>query len=752
MSWPHAQEYNEAIQNPRICFHDADLKQGTVKNNAMGIPVAISGGFASVYQLTTPAGKWAIRCFIREITDSQRRYLEISEALNTLRLPYTVPFEFQQTGIRVGSRSYPIVKMQWIKGELLGDYVAKNVFNQKLIANLADKWAKLIIDLRTSKLAHGDLQHGNVVIVNDEIKLIDYDGMFVPSLKGMRSNEVGHPNFQHPRRNETDFGLYTDNFSAWIIYASLRILAISPEIYSFSRGLGRDECLIFSREDYLNPSTSAIFSDLRIHQNDTIVSLAQQITNFLVLAPKDVPHLDATAFSQNVIANLDTTGSEWWRDHIKEKSLIGKTTQSLTNIAVDFGSLRKVQREMIGAIVASSISFTANRAGYAGLSIYIIIQFAIIIIVERRLRHYFRLSPTGSARERHLQEFYFKDEEIKEKKTRLKQANVMISNFEQQEKKHAAEMQKSISELTAVQGAEIKKIYSDQALARAQLMIRKKGITIDEDRDMRAAIEQITLQLSNVQSQIDNLNSQKEDLHKETLKKERAAIMDRFLASNSISEAAISGIGTYYKSRLLYHGIANAADVTYAKVRKVSGIGYTRATTIVAWRETLELKYQRRLPDQISPILLLDIDNKFLASKAELDTKLESLQSALTNSRRRVTQIYEARRNQLANEEKVINEMDKSGVAAINIKYSEKIITLRSSFEQKKLNSRKVIHNTRDSINNLEDEIRRLQNWKREVGTPVKQIYDDAFTFPKYVYSVLSTLLKKNSDKENTSI
>ena len=56
MSWPQAQEYNEAIQNPNTAFLDADLRRGTVRQNKLGLPKAISGGFASVYEVTTPTG------------------------------------------------------------------------------------------------------------------------------------------------------------------------------------------------------------------------------------------------------------------------------------------------------------------------------------------------------------------------------------------------------------------------------------------------------------------------------------------------------------------------------------------------------------------------------------------------------------------------------------------------------------------------------------------------------------------------
>ena len=39
MLWPQSQEYNEAIQNPKICFKDPELKAGQAVTNALGMPI-----------------------------------------------------------------------------------------------------------------------------------------------------------------------------------------------------------------------------------------------------------------------------------------------------------------------------------------------------------------------------------------------------------------------------------------------------------------------------------------------------------------------------------------------------------------------------------------------------------------------------------------------------------------------------------------------------------------------------------------
>jgi thiamine kinase-like enzyme len=42
--------------------------------------------------------------------------------------------------------------------------------------------------LNRAGVAHGDLQHGNILVANGKPKLIDYDGMYVPALRAYPDN------------------------------------------------------------------------------------------------------------------------------------------------------------------------------------------------------------------------------------------------------------------------------------------------------------------------------------------------------------------------------------------------------------------------------------------------------------------------------------------------------------------------------------------------------------------------------------
>src|SRR5665213_3526879 len=263
MGWPTPQDYNEAVQNPRLSFADSDLRTGQPELNQLGLPRAIAGNFACVYKIQNGGQRWAARCFNSEVSVQQRRYEVISTYLAKAAIPYTVQFIYIPMGIKVLGRPYPLLKMQWVDGESLISFVGRSIGYPDTLVSLAKVWARMMADLQEVSIAHGDLQHGNVLVVGDQLRLIDYDGMFVPGLAGEQSNECGHRNYQLPTRTGWHYGPYLDNFSAWVIFVTLVALAVHPELWTKYRG--GDECLIFRKEDFLQPERSTIWSSPEIN-------------------------------------------------------------------------------------------------------------------------------------------------------------------------------------------------------------------------------------------------------------------------------------------------------------------------------------------------------------------------------------------------------------------------------------------------------------------------------------------------------
>ncbi|HEY6195759.1 MAG TPA: hypothetical protein VI504_12020, partial [Candidatus Eisenbacteria bacterium] len=260
MSWPTMSDYQEAIQNPGNCFSDSALKAGTPALNALGLPQPVTGGFCSVYQVASGKSRWAVRCFLHNIRDLRDRYAKISGYLRWHRVKQMVGFDYVPEGILVHGEWHPVLKMEWVDGDTLNVWVDKHVNDARALRKLDERWADVIDGLERAHIGHCDLQHGNVLVDgSDSIRLIDYDGMYVPPLRGKGSHEKGHPAYQHPQREGKDFDEKVDRFSALVIHTSLIALAESPELW---KRYYDDDCLIFRRSDFQDPDGAPVFKDL----------------------------------------------------------------------------------------------------------------------------------------------------------------------------------------------------------------------------------------------------------------------------------------------------------------------------------------------------------------------------------------------------------------------------------------------------------------------------------------------------------
>ena len=130
---------------------------------------------------------------------------------------------------------YPIVKMEWVQGELLSRFVESRLREPEALRRVAAQWrGGPTASLRGLRIAHNDLQHGNVMVQDDgSIRLVDYDGMFLPQFRGERSAELGHRHYQHPQRTAEDYDENIDNFPSLVIYLSLLAVVADPALWAF---------------------------------------------------------------------------------------------------------------------------------------------------------------------------------------------------------------------------------------------------------------------------------------------------------------------------------------------------------------------------------------------------------------------------------------------------------------------------------------------------------------------------------------
>ncbi len=254
-------DYQEAVQSPQVCFSDKDLKTGMPVLTALGLPRPICGAFASVYELEKGGNRWAVKCFLRNIPDQHKRYHQISDCLHSCGLPYFVTFDYLSDAILVHGKKFPLVKMEWVEAAPLNEYVVSNLSKPERLLDLEARWISLLEDLEAKNIAHGDLQHGNVLVASDgQLFLIDYDGMWVPALQGQESHETGHADYQSPLRTAKNFDNSIDSFAGTVIRVAIRALATQPDLW---KEYDNGENLLLKRQDYLDPQGSACFAALR---------------------------------------------------------------------------------------------------------------------------------------------------------------------------------------------------------------------------------------------------------------------------------------------------------------------------------------------------------------------------------------------------------------------------------------------------------------------------------------------------------
>ena len=291
VQWPTIQDYVGAFQNMNAHLRIPNLKNCTVEPNNFGLPRAISGQFACVFRVHRGNSYYALRCFYNsKIVDLQSRYSQISKYLLSHRFPFFVDFTYFSNGICVGGKNYPVLEMEWAKGELLDKFIERNLGDKMLLEAVAKEILRLVDQMQRNGIAHGDLQHGNMKIHLDpqhnsyNIFLLDYDGLYIPAFSGLKSPELGNRNYQHPKRNASHYDFRLDNFSTLVIYLSLLALAENPKLWQKYHD---DETLIFCKNDFEEPKSSRLIQDLLQSNSRRTKSLTWLLTDALNYNPLD---------------------------------------------------------------------------------------------------------------------------------------------------------------------------------------------------------------------------------------------------------------------------------------------------------------------------------------------------------------------------------------------------------------------------------------------------------------------------------
>ena len=265
MQYPLISEYVRAIQDASNNLDE--LAHLVPVQDDHGDPYRSSGAFAVVFKMKDEqTGKcYALKCFTEEQEGRAEAYRQIADELEFVDSSYITSVKYLDKEIFVDSSceedEFPVLLMDWIDGETMENYIAENYQDNYAMAMLCYRFCKMAAWLRSQPFAHGDIKPDNIMVRPDgNLTLVDYDGMFVPAMKGQKSPTIGTKDFSHPLRTVDDFDETIDDFALASIALSLKAISMNSKLLDT---YGASDRLLFSENDYRNPSNSKVISALQ---------------------------------------------------------------------------------------------------------------------------------------------------------------------------------------------------------------------------------------------------------------------------------------------------------------------------------------------------------------------------------------------------------------------------------------------------------------------------------------------------------
>ena len=265
MQYPLISEYVKTIQDAGDNLDKLSYLTPVLDDH--GEPYRSSGAFAVVFKMQDKSsGKYyALKCFTEEQEGRADAYRQIADELDMVDSPYITSVKYMEKELFADSQceedEFPVLLMDWVEGETMEAYIASNYHNRSAMSMLCYRFSKMAAWLRTQSFAHGDIKPDNIIVRPDgSLTLVDYDGMFVPSMKGSQSPTIGTRDFSHPLRTVDDFDEMIDDFSLASIALSLKAISMKSTLLDI---YGASDRLLFSENDYHNPSNSKVISALQ---------------------------------------------------------------------------------------------------------------------------------------------------------------------------------------------------------------------------------------------------------------------------------------------------------------------------------------------------------------------------------------------------------------------------------------------------------------------------------------------------------
>ncbi|NPC73827.1 hypothetical protein HPP05_29125 [Corallococcus exiguus] len=750
MSLPTDSEYQEAVQNPSQVFSDPDLKSGQpeLTSPALPFPKARSGNFATVYRLNCGTQSWAVRCFTRSIhPDQKRRYAEISRHLEGTKLRYAVGFTLIEKGIQVRGQWLPILKMEWLNGESLGSHIERNLRSPKALLALATKWVEMTRALRQSGIAHGDLQHGNVLIVGGELRLIDYDGMFVPSLAGSTSYERGHDNYQHPKRGDL-FGPDLDNFSAWVVLISILALASQPQLWDQFKG--GDDCLLFRKRDFSEPEKSKVLLALLNSREQSVRSLTALFKTLLSLPAGQVPPLDGNLLQTAPPTSQSSAIPSWVGDHKSAHAPRLPTAPSSQTPAdapaswvLDFVEPpTKASAQFVGSkaseqvITAYSVIFAlVVGIGVLGgalpaLALFSVPFVALFIVLFLLFQHHREPAAQARSQARHNLHEAKKDAHKGESlvaslANELRHVKSELTVVSEQHRKAEETIQKR-------KAKELERHNTKHQSERAQITQEQRAVDLFESDRLGIIQRDSGARISGLQQRIAEVTLSEQSEMNDALQALQKQFISTALHRATLGNADIPGVKAALKYKLDMAGFYTAASISSPHaVQHVHGIGPARAHALWIWRQAVERQARSMMPTKLDGSATQNIRGKYAKLHADLELELDRMWQKNADEINSVRVQVARERERLAVLERQADGSLKAADLAVRDRFAPEFVQAQKELDAASSIAHKAISQIESKLQAARAEAFRLQ-YRREIMRKDLSAYDPV-RFGKYM-------------------
>lgn len=274
--FPSADDYVRAVQDSRS-FAIEELRDSSFPvHPLLGVPMPASGSSAVVFKAVIGGEEQALRFFTRHEVSTRDRYRALNDHFQATGIAsHMATSTWIEDAITVNGQTWPAVRMQWVNGRTLDQYVDGLVEDgdTTALSGLVPAWRGMVRSLQVAGFAHGDLQHGNVLVDDSgQLRLVDFDCAWLDGFDSTSApSESGHRNYQ---RTDSAWGRWMDTFPGLVVHTSLLALAKKPSLWD---EMHNGENLIFESKNFVPPFEDRVWREIEELQDQQLAVAASRL-------------------------------------------------------------------------------------------------------------------------------------------------------------------------------------------------------------------------------------------------------------------------------------------------------------------------------------------------------------------------------------------------------------------------------------------------------------------------------------------